>query len=219
MSRVVLDYGHGGLVGGRYQTAGKRYTHTDVSPPLMILEGVVQRQIVAREIALWLAAGVEVYDCVAGRRWERAPSWQELEQQDVALSARTAYANGIPSSVLISHHSNAVGNALSGPSQSARGIEIYTSRGQTRADALADSLLAAFRRHLEPLGMPVRRGDWGDGDGDMEADFWMLSKSKSPAVLGEVGFHTNLSDARILLSEAGQQAIATAYYVGARAVL
>jgi N-acetylmuramoyl-L-alanine amidase len=37
-----------------------------------------------------------------------------------------------------------------------------------------------------------------------------------PAVLGEVGFFTNISDARFLLDEANHVKIAKAYWLGVR---
>ena len=57
-------------------------------------------------------------------------------------------------------------------------------------------------------------GDTRDGDHDMEARFWMLTKTKAPAVLGEMLFFVNIDDARYLMSEHGQQVIAQAYFDG-----
>ncbi|MEO1715750.1 MAG: N-acetylmuramoyl-L-alanine amidase [Planctomycetota bacterium] len=211
---LLLDYGHGGLVDGKYQTNGKYYTFLNSDEPLTVYEGVVQRAIAAQLIGLLLDAGVRVFDVVLGAEWHRAPTWQELEQYDVPLRTRVDRANRHPDGLYLSLHSNAVGNVNQGKGRSARGVEMYTSKGQTGADAVADSLIGAFRKRFAEHKLPIRRGDWRDGDVDMEQNFYVLRKTLMPAVLGEVGFFTNILDASILVSEEGQRAIAEAYAAG-----
>lgn len=221
---IILDYGHGGVINGIYQTpGGKQYHHTDVDPVLSLYEGVSNRQTAARLIPMLLAAGVLVFDCVAERQWTAPPAnWLALAQMDTPLQRRTAYANSVATgyrcrrALYLSLHSNATGNTIRGPSQPARGVDIYTSRGQTLADGVASSIHASMAKTLPAAGMPVRRGEWSDGDVDHEAGFWVLRKTAMPAVLTETGFFTNLQDARFLSSEAGQDAIAMAIYGGLR---
>lgn len=215
---VLLDYGHGGLdpSTGAYLTPGaKQYTFTDVEPHLFIGEGVTNRETAWRLARRLLAAGVRVYDVVAGADLTGEPSFEDLEQHDVSLVDRVRNANRFrEGALLVSLHSNAVGNAIHGPSQSARGASVWTSRGQTASDHIATTLHEAFADAFR--GEPVRmmRGDFADGDVDHEADFYVLAKSKMPAVLGEVLFFTNVDDARFLTSEAGQDCIADAYLAG-----
>jgi N-acetylmuramoyl-L-alanine amidase len=211
---IVVDYGHGGMVGGVYQTAGKQYTFTDYGG-YWIGEGVSNRKSAASLIRQALAAGVRVWDAVAAREWTEAPTWDQLEQKDVSLADRVAYANDGPRrrAVYLSLHSNAVGDSSVGPSQRARGVEMYTSPGQTAADPIATSLIEAFRAEVAE-GIPVRRGDTADGDPDMEARFYVLTRTAGPAILGEVGFFVNIHDARFLDSCAGQEAIGRAYLAG-----
>ena len=211
---IVVDYGHGGMIGGKYQTAGKQYTFTDHGD-YWIGEGVTNRKCAAKLIGLAIEAGVRVWDAVARREWTEAPSWDQLEQRDTSLSSRVAYANELQrrKCIYLSLHSNAIGNSSVGPSQNARGVEMYTSPGQTSADPIATSLVEAFRANVSD-GMPVRRGDTSDGDPDREASFYVLRKTAGPAVLGEVGFFVNIDDARYLDSCDGQQAIAKAYLDG-----
>jgi N-acetylmuramoyl-L-alanine amidase len=226
---IIIDYGHGGEdpATGEYLTpGGKQYTHTDVDPPLFLGEGISNRRTAARLIAHLLGAGVRVEDCVARRSWSQAPaSWRALEQSDLPLALRTGYANGVcdvlrpENCLLISLHSNAVGNTIRGPSQSARGVDVYTRRGQDHADPVADAIHAAMKETLPALGLPVRRGDHRDGDADHEANFWILRKTSAASVLTETGFFTNLEDARFLDSETGQDAIAAAIFAGLRPFL
>lgn len=211
---IVIDYGHGGMINGQYQTAGKQYTFSDYDD-YWIGEGVTNRKTAAYLIRYALEAGVRVWDAVARKEWTEAPRWHELEQADVSLSARVAYANTLPQkrAIYLSLHSNAIGNSSVGPSQSARGVCFYTSVGQTTSDQIATSLNNSFKDIVYP-DMPIRSGEWGDGDVDYEAGFYVLRNTSSAAVLGEAGFFTNISDAKFLDSVDGQQRIARAYLQG-----
>jgi len=211
---IVLDYGHGGMIDGEYQTAGKQYTFTDYSD-YWIGEGITNRKTAAYLIRYALEAGVRVWDAVARKEWTEAPRWTDLEQRDTSLSARVAYANALPQrrAIFLSLHSNAIGNSSVGPSQSARGVCFFTSVGQTTSDKIATSLNDAFKAIVYP-DMPIRRGDWSDGDVDYEAGFYVLKNTASAAVLGEIGFFTNITDARFIDSSEGQQRIARAYLTG-----
>jgi len=215
---LTIDYGHGGMISGVYQTAGKQYHHERGGQVVLSLyEGVSNRQTAFRLILHALAAGVVVFDCVADRFWTSARpprSWRDLEQRDVPLSIRIARANRYPSHLLVSPHSNAVGNSIRGTGSAARGAEVYTSPGQTDSDEVATSLYDAFVEAFADEPMTVRRGDMTDGDPDKEADFAVTRDSIGSAVLGEVGFFTNLDDARYLNSEHGQDIIAAAYWAG-----
>lgn len=218
MIPLIIDYGHGGLIDGVYQTpGGKQYTHTDVQPPLTLYEGVSNRMTAAALMRLALMEGYPVWDCVADQQVRSAPIWSDLEQADVRLSTRVASANQHPTGLLISCHSNAVGNAIRGPSQSANGIDIYTSKGNTRADAVASAVYESFKVHIK--GLRVRAGEFSDGDSDHEADFYIVRKTLMPAVLGEVGFFTNLADAQYLAALENHSQIARCYWYGVKEYL
>jgi len=213
MKPLLIDYGHGGLINDEYQTpGGKQYTHTDVDPPLTLYEGVSNRMSAAALMRLALNEGAPVFDVVADRWVTVAPQWHDLEQRDVPLSARVRSANAHGRlSVLLSLHSNAIGNSIIGPSLAANGVDIYTSRGQTGADAVATDIFNAFK---SLNGLRLRGGEYTDGDPDHEADFYIVRKTVMPAVLGEVGFFTNLDDARYLANPHNHAAIASCYWYG-----
>ena len=216
---LVVDYGHGGMIDGKYQTAGKQYTFTDHGD-YWIGEGVTNRKTAAFLIKLALRSEIRVWDCVARREWTEPPTWEELEQLDTSLGSRVAYANEGErrGAIFLSLHSNAIGSSSTGPSQSARGVVMFTSKGQTKADPIAESITESFKVIVAP-DIPVRRGDRSDGDQDAEAQFYVLRKTVAPAILGEVGFFTNIDDARYLDSEQGQRRIARAYLGGIRPFL
>lgn len=211
---IVIDYGHG------EETPGKRYTFTDHGD-LICREYKTNRMTAARLIPMLLRAGFRVFDAVARREWTRKDveaedcfCWRTLHQGDVSLKARVWYANTIKGSFLLSLHSNAVGYSNKGKGLRPRGGIMYTSPGETASDAIAESLYDAFARAFETEPVFMRKGDTSDGDHDYEARLYMLTKTRGPAVLGEMLFFTSIDDARYLLSPEGQDVIAGAYFDG-----
>lgn len=65
----------------------------------------------------------------------------------------------------------------------ARGWSAYTSKGSTKADVLASCLYASAAECF-PAGIKIR-SDWSDKDPDWEENFYILQKTKCPAVLTE----------------------------------
>jgi len=212
---LLIDYGHGGLIDSVYQTpGGKQYTCTDVQPPLTLYEGVSNRMSAAALMRLAHSAGVPVFDVVADQWITDMPSWEDLQQLDVSLQARVQSANAHPDGILISCHSNAIGTSIRGPSLAANGIDIYTYYGESGADPIASSIWQSFKDNQNALR--VRSGDWTDGDPDCEAGFYILRKTSMPAVLGEIGFFTNLHDAEYLSQLANHEQIAACYWYGVK---
>lgn len=64
----------------------------------------------------------------------------------------------------------------------ARGWSCYTTRGDTRADALATALYEAARVHLPGIRL---RTDFTDGDPDLGAEFYILRNTACAVVLSE----------------------------------
>lgn len=225
---LAFDYGHGGFVGGKYQTNGKRYRFTDHGN-FEVYEGQINRIVAA---AIWGQIGAvgrdghdvpRVFDVVAGREVDpfhhlhKLDTAAELCPYDVNLSHRVHYANRAWEryrAPLISVHTNAAGNTSAGPSKAPRGISVFTSPGDTASDKIADQLIEAFKVMEKDGGLPVRRGDWSDGDGDHEASFYMLTKTKGPAVLVEGGWFTNWADVSLLGSWRGVSRLAAGYVLG-----
>lgn len=80
-----------------------------------------------------------------------------------------------------------------------------------KADALADSLYESARMYF--TGQRIRE-DRSDGDPDWEESFYVLRKTKCPAVLTENFFQDNKEDVAYLLSEDGKQAIVSVHVDG-----
>ena len=88
--------------------------------------------------------------------------------------------------LLISIHCNAAGRGDRW--LTARGWCAYTTRGNTRADALATSLYTAAQVYLPGHRL---RTDYTDADPDLEKDFYLLRHTLAPAVLVENLFMDN----------------------------
>lgn len=188
--KILIDNGHG------ENTPGKR------SP-----DGLFREYSYAREIADDLVREL----VKMGYDAERIVK----ENVDVSLSERARRVNeicgkyGAKNVILISIHCNASGNGSCW--MKARGWSAYTSKGQTKADALADCLYAAAACFL--TGQKIRR-DNSDGDPDWEENFYILSKTKCPAVLTENFFQDNKEDVAYLTSSEGKRNIISTHVEG-----
>jgi len=127
------------------------------------------------------------------------------------LYARARIANQCRADVFVSVHCN------SSPNPNAHGVEVWTCRGDTGADKLAECIISSFRRNLPELTI---RTDMTDGDSDKEADFIVLTATAMPAVLVELPFISNpkeemlLKDGRYQLKLAQAIAEGVAEYLG-----
>ena len=180
--KILLDNGHG------ENTAGKR------SP-----DGLFREYKYAREIA----EDIERELRAKGYDVERIVK----ETIDVPLEERARRVNeicgrlGASNVVLVSIHCNAAKN---GEWANARGWCAYTSKGKTKSDELATMLYVEAGRNFS--GQTIRK-DFSDGDPDWEEAFYVLRKTKCPAVLTENFFMDNKQDVSYLLSLEGRTQI------------
>jgi len=203
-SRVIVDYGHGGMIEGEYQTpTGKQYHFTEPEV-FSIYEGVTNRGIASKLMNLLLEAGVEVFDCVEDCYVTEPVVAGDLEQRDVSLTTRVRNANDENKrgeTLFISVHSNAIGSELKGPSLKARGADVYVYRNSGLAGHVANNLLGLYSQTaLRPRKVIENK------------TFYVLRKTSMPALLSENGFFVNIDDAKYLLSEEGQWEIARAHF-------
>ena len=100
----------------------------------------------------------------------------------VPLTDRCWIANTNFADLLLSIHCNAFSNPTS------HGYEVWTSRGQTIADPIAERLFISIGEAFPRL---APRFDKSDGDYDKEAGFVVLTQSNMAAVLIETAFISN----------------------------
>lgn len=179
---ILIDNGHG------KETAGKR------SP-----DGVLREYAWARQVARMVCDELQAEGYAA--------RLLVPEERDVPLAERCRRANQYDKrkSILVSIHNNAAGDGSKW--MKARGWAIYTTRGITEADSLAEAIYQrAVRAFRAPLN--VRRYSAAPLGHDFEADFYILLHSYMPAVLVENFFQDNQADVAYLLTPAGKAACA-----------
>ena len=184
--KVLIDPGHG------IDTPGKR------SPDGQFLEYLWNRQIADLLLERLVAMGIDA-------------SLVVTETNDVTLRNRVNRVNTICNKVgasnvlLVSIHANAAGNGSSW--QNAKGWSCYTSKGKTKSDQAAEHLYEAFEEEFPERKI---RKDLSDGDRDWEENFYVLEKSRCPAVLLENFFYDNREECAWMLQEETKRRIASA---------
>ncbi len=180
--KILIDNGHG------ENTPGKR------SP-----DGKFREYLYAREIAEAIEGELKFLGIDAERI--------VTETEDISLAERARRVNeicgrlGAENVVLVSIHCNASKNGEWGK---ARGWSAYTSKGKTKSDELATMLYVEAAKNF--AGQTLRK-EFSDGDPDWEEGFYVLRKTKCPAVLTENFFMDNEQDLAYLTSEEGREAI------------
>lgn len=150
----------------------------------------------------------------------------KIEQQR-ELNARVNYVNGLckkhgtSNCIYVSIHVDAAG--ADGKWHSAGGFSVYTSRGKTKSDFLAECIYNRAETNLKTYADHMTEGkkageydskqrplrtDTSDGDRDLEAGFFVLTHTNCPAVLIECMFQDNKADVQYLTSETGKHSIA-----------
>lgn len=174
---VILDNGHGGVIGGTYQTAGKRSPKYSKG---ILYEGMFNRWVVNRLIEKLDRANIPYYHI-------------SPELTDVSLVARANRADDIykqnKNVYILSIHANAGGG---------KGVEGYTTKGKTSSDEIGELFLTNLEKDL--VGQTMRF-DKSDGDRDKEENYYILRKPLASAFLLEAGFMDNEADYNNLWDE------------------
>ncbi len=186
---ILIDNGHG------VDTAGKR------SPDGVLLEYKYAREIARDIVGKLKQLGYESELLVT-------------EENDISLQERCRRVNeycgklGADNVIVVSIHCNAAGN---GGWMNARGWSAYTSKGKTKSDDLATMLYDAAEGNF--MNQKIRK-DFSDGDPDWEEYFYILRKTKCPAVLTENFFMDNKQDVSYMLSLEGRTQIVKTHVDG-----
>lgn len=107
--------------------------------------------------------------------------------------------------IFISMHSNAAGDGYNW--SNATGYSIYTTKGVSNSDILADCIINRAEEALPLYSKNIRKYKDKYLERDMEEDFTVIYGAACPAVLAENWFHTTKSDVAWLKSEQGQKVI------------
>ena len=181
--KIFIDNGHG------LMTAGKR------SPDGQFREPFYNREIAKRVVSDLRDRGLDAELLVP-------------EDDDISLAERVRRVNaacflfGKQNVIFVSIHVNAAGNGSKW--LNATGWSVYTCKGYTESDKLAECLCQAAIKNFP--GRRIRT-DMSDGDMDWEEGFYILRKSLCVAVLTENFFMDSRSDLEYLQSRVGKQAV------------
>lgn len=96
--------------------------------------------------------------------------------------------------LLLSLHNNASG--VTPEWRDAKGVAVYTTKGETESDVCADFLLKQFEQDFDDV--KIRRYNTKPLTGDFESNFTVLMGSTYMAVLVEWLFQDNLEDLKLL---------------------
>jgi len=200
----LLDPGHGGIIDGVYQTAGKR--SPELPDGTVLYEGVFNRRVVAH---LSKFGDGNSYIKLKNHRGHQG----KIDiinlvdtQEDMSLRKRVTQANVIhkerKNCIYVSIHANAFGNGRD--FNSAAGTCTFHHYRSSRGKKLAHCLQEQLAYYTDFRNRGVRANDtW--------ANFYVLRKTHMPAVLSENGFMTNLRDAEALLDASVIENIAKAH--------
>ena len=130
-----------------------------------------------------------------------AVNYTRTDDRFLELYERADLANEARTDFFLSIHCNSASN------RGASGFEVFTAPGQTDADELATFLFVDYARAFPSK---LKRIDDKDGDPDKEANFLVLRRTKSPAVLFELDFISSPSVEKWLGEELNQIAMAEA---------
>ena len=188
--KILIDNGHG------IETPGKR------SPDGAFREYYWNREVADLVLDRLRCAGYDA-DLIV------------TETNDIPLKTRVARVNCVCSAlgdsncILVSIHSNAAGNGSTW--FNAQGWSCYTTKGATKADALAECMYDSFEFYFRDRKI---RKDLSDGDRDWEENFYILQKTRCPAVLLENFFYDNKEECAWLLTSKAKGRIADAIVSG-----
>lgn len=199
LERIVIDPGHGGR-----------------DPGAIGLGGVEEKQI-ALEISRLLERELE-------RRMPRARIvLTRRGDTEVSLDERADIANRERADIFVSIHCNATEER----SSSVSGFECWTFRPAARLDTLEHGpggrvvtrrtrpestgpTSPAAKLLAESVRLKMARSTPMSDRGVRGAAFWVLARTRMPALLIECGYLTNEKDLQILNSPSGQKTIASA---------
>ncbi len=202
---IILDPGHGSLDSkGKYTTAPAKmyeFPNGDVA-----YEGVWNRKYAKCIGDLLEEAGYEVVYSIG--KWDNP--------EDVPLADRVTLANkySAKDTLFVSMHFNASAN------HDVRGFSVYTTKGITNSDRVAEFIATEVEKWVRLVGSMANdvklRFDTSDGDKDWEEDFYVLKKTKCPAVLIEGLFFDEYNDFQKIKDKAFMKAFSEAVVSGIR---
>ena len=121
------------------------------------------------------------------------------DSKNADLKARTAMPTDMQAHIFVSIHQNAF------PSEKVKGAQAFYFDGSAEGKRLAEAIQGRICSYLDVSNRKEAKA---------HADYFVLKKSATPAVLVECGFLTNPEELRLLAEENYQERMAWAIYLG-----
>jgi N-acetylmuramoyl-L-alanine amidase len=172
----ILEAGHGGILNGVYQTSGKRSPKFDDGR--ILYEGHENRRKVAAIKSQMDKHGLESVVLVPGN-------------EDISLGQRVRWANKLQADrpcIYISIHSDAYGSGWTSPS----GIGVYHFQGSKQSKKIAKLFRQELTCNFDGIALDRKI---------KEARFYVLHYTRMPAVLLELGFHSNKEESKRMMEQ------------------
>ncbi len=169
MRTILLDAGHGGMIGGQYQTDGKKWTLRDGTT---IHEGEFNRAIKARVMERLYSANIPYIDINPEQL--DVPRWERVKR------ANKAHRQCKQQTLLLSIHANIGGGK-------GTGFEVFTSKKAGKTSRLFASICKQEFDDFFP--QEVNRGI-------KRKNFDLVYQTKGPAALLELFFMDREREAR-----------------------
>jgi len=183
----ILDAGHGKDTKGKCSPKGLSKTQ--------LFEWDFNRKIVSKLVKMLEESSIKYHILV--------PEDIDVPLVERVKRANDLYDNGKVKCLYISIHGNAADNSA------ANGFEVFTSPGQSLSDTIATIIYG--KAETSKLYKKMRK-DFSDMDVDKEADFYVIKKTKMPAILTENGFYTNKEECQLMLTKEFQEGVALYHY-------
>jgi N-acetylmuramoyl-L-alanine amidase len=182
--RVVINPGHGGKFPGAVAN-GLTESHVNLAVSQLVAKILVDEG----HVAILTRTGDTHFKEDVGSDLAAICAFERVNNADVFLSI----------------HCNAAA------ATTARGVEVFTTPGETRADPLATCVFDAIRSSFPLVNY---RTDFSDGDPDKEARLYVLLNTAAPAILVELAFLSNAFDAEWIGNQNTQVLMAMAIAAG-----
>ena len=153
------------------------------------------------------------YKCVIDYEADDMPGLNSSQELVKRVGIVNNLCKELGSCIYVSIHVNAAGSGKDW--LNATGWCIYTTKGVTKSDKLADCIYGQAKKQLTPLNKKLRT-DFSDGDADQEENFYVILHTTCPAVLTENFFQDCKSDVNWLNSDEGRNTIASIHVEGIR---
>lgn len=183
MKMAILGAGHAGQDPdtGQYLTFPNKCAYHEglnLHDSGWFYEGVFNRQVLSETIKMLAAWGIPYLTTLDPKE-----PWIEVPIEERVRFVNKVAASGYPTMYMEIHS-----NWFQG---SARGIEVYTSPGQTESDLIADR----FYTYASEMTDARMRPGLEDGDYDKEENFYILRKTTCPCVLTEYRYFSDRMEA------------------------